>query len=169
MSSPNAVASLPTGRPTILTCKRCEQHVNLPAHRSAVHSYLIHFPIALGYGMPFLPDFAVDKADPSDGLVDPSARYPPEWHQDGKIVTERAPLHLTWAAMESLVDQKLVRNLGVCSFPGALLMDLMTYARIPPSVHQVEMHPYNTQQDQKDLCDAFDIKMMAFCSFGPAR
>jgi D-xylose reductase len=48
-------------------------------------------------------------------------------------------------------------------------MDLMTYARIPPSVHQVEMHPYNTQEDQLQLCKAFDIRMMAFCSFGPAR
>jgi diketogulonate reductase-like aldo/keto reductase len=36
-------------------------------------------------------------------------------------------------------------------------------------VHQVEMHPYNVQEDQLQLCKAFDIKMMAFCSFGPAR
>jgi D-xylose reductase len=111
-----------------------------------------------------------DRQSPSVS-VDPATRYPPEWFADGKsgIVTERSPLHLTWPAMESLVDKKLVRNLGVCSFPGALLMDLMTYARIPPSVHQVEMHPYNVQEDQLQLCKAFDIKMMAFCSFGPAR
>lgn len=103
--------------------------------------------------------------------MDPSVRYPPEWHVDGKseIKIENSPLHLTWAAMEKLVDQKLVRNLGVCSFPGALLMDLLTYARHRPVVHQVEMHPYNIQEDQLQLCKAFDIKMMAFCSFGPAR
>jgi D-xylose reductase len=43
--------------------------------------------------------------------------------------------------MESLVDKKLVRNIGISNFAGALIMDLMTYARIPPAVLQVEMHP----------------------------
>ncbi len=70
--------------------------------------------------------------------------------------------------MENLVEKKLTRNLGVCSFPGALLMDLMTYAKIQPSVHQVEMHPYNIQQDQLELNKAFGVHMMAFSSLGPA-
>jgi D-xylose reductase len=78
-------------------------------------------------------------------------------------------VQLTWAAMERLVELKLTRNLGVCSFPGALLMDLMTYAKIQPSVHQIEMHPYNSQEDQLALCKAFNIRCMAFTSFGPAR
>ena len=71
--------------------------------------------------------------------------------------------------MEKLPSLKLAKNIGVCNFGGQLLADLMTYAEIPPAVCQVEMHPYNVQQDLIDLCEAFGIKMMAFSTFGPAR
>ena len=72
--------------------------------------YLIHFPIALQY-------------------VDPSDRYPPEWFgDDGKVhlgrlgnvsripsqrYAENSPIRETWEAMEALVDEGLVKNIGV--------------------------------------------------------
>ncbi|KAJ9105580.1 hypothetical protein QFC19_003562 [Naganishia cerealis] len=59
-------------------------------------------------------------------------------------------------------------NIGVCNFGGQLLADLMTYAEIPPAVLQIEMHPYNVQQDLIDLCEAYGIRVMAFSTFGPA-
>jgi len=57
----------------------------------------------------------------------------------------KAPLHETWAAMEELVRKGLVKNIGVCNMGTAQLADLMTYAKVPCSVLQVELHPYNTQ------------------------
>ncbi|KAK4687228.1 hypothetical protein P7C73_g2892, partial [Tremellales sp. Uapishka_1] len=113
-------------------------------------AYLIHFPIALKY-------------------VDPKVRYPPGWSfaDDGNIAVERSPLHLTWKAMEQLVDLKLVKTIGISNFSGSLIMDLMTYSHIKPSILQVEMHPYHVQKDLIELCKAFGIHLMAFCSFGP--
>jgi len=61
--------------------------------------YLIHFPIALQY-------------------VDINDRYPPEWifnPQDDNPTMEldSVPLSETWAAMESLVENQLARQIGV--------------------------------------------------------
>lgn len=79
--------------------------------------FLVHFPIALAY-------------------VEPEHRYPPEWWGDDRKVhlrafqysfnyhflsgilrllmpKEKTPLQETWGAMEGLVDDGLVRNIGV--------------------------------------------------------
>ena len=42
------------------------------------------------------------------------------------------PLHMTWPAMEALVDKGLVRNVGVANMGTAMLRDLLCYARIAP-------------------------------------
>lgn len=78
------------------------------------------------------------------------------------------PRQLTWAAMERLPSLGLARNIGVSNFGGALLMDLMTYANIPPAVLQVELHPYNQQRDLRDMCDAFGIAVTGYSTFGPS-
>ena len=90
----------------------------------------MHFPIALKY-------------------VDFDTRYPPEWIYDPEAASPQmelaaVPLHATWAAMESLVDEGLVKYIGVCNYNSALIHDLMAYARIKPAMLQVE-HPYLTQ------------------------
>lgn len=109
--------------------------------------YLIHFPISLAY-------------------VDPEERYPPEWLKDGKLVEERVPVAETWGAMEKLVDEGLVKHIGVSNFPAMLLMDLLSYARIKPAVLQVEMHPYLQQPRLVDLCGREGIVLTAFSPLG---
>lgn len=56
----------------------------------------------------------------------------------------------------------------VSNFNGALLLDVMRYARIPPSVLQIEHHPYLVQQPLINLANSLGIAVTAYCSFGPA-
>ena len=42
----------------------------------------------------------------------------------------------TWEAMQELVDAGLVKHIGVSNLSGALLHDVLTYARILPAVNQ---------------------------------
>jgi len=111
--------------------------------------FLIHFPIALEY-------------------VEPSHRYPPEWFgDDGKVHIINVPIQETWTCLEELVDEGLVKNIGISNCQGSLILDLLRYARIPPAVLQVELHPYLTQEALVELCKTLGIAMTAYSSFGP--
>jgi D-xylose reductase len=112
--------------------------------------YLIHFPIA----QPF---------------VDFDDRYPPEWITDptfGKMELAPVPLFETWQAMEVLQEQGLAKQIGVCNYNTGLLHDLMSYARIKPSVLQVESHPYLTQERLMRLAAQYDLQVTAFSPLG---
>lgn len=137
-----------------------EEHVELACRRSLadlqldyLDLYLVHFPIALKF-VPF------------------ESRYPPEWIHDPSaenptIVAETgAPMHLTWRAMEELVDKDLCKHVGVCNFNVQLLSDLLSYARIPPYLNQVELHPYLVQQTLLDWCTSRGVHCTAYSPLG---
>ena len=114
--------------------------------------YLLHFPISLRY-------------------VPPDVRYPPEWIFDPAAPQPRMepvaiPLAETWGAMEKLVEAGLVRHLGVCNFNCALLRDLLSYARIPPEVLQVELHPLLTQSRLVRFAQESGLVVTAFSPLG---
>jgi len=114
--------------------------------------YLIHFPISLKF-------------------VDFDTRYPPEWIFDPsstepKMEIDPVPLHETWAAMESLVDAGLVKNIGVCNYNSALLHDLMAYSRIKPAMLQIESHPYLTQEKLLRAAEQYQLPVTAFSPLG---
>ncbi|QDT05625.1 putative oxidoreductase/MSMEI_2347 [Rubripirellula lacrimiformis] len=114
--------------------------------------YLIHFPIAQAF-------------------VPIETRYPPGWimnpdADDPKIETEAVPIIDTWQAMEELVREGLIKDIGVCNFGVSLLRDLKNQATIPPAMLQVEMHPYLTQQKLLRYCLESDIAVTAFSPLG---
>lgn len=69
--------------------------------------------------------------------------------------------------MEELVDEGLVKNIGLCNVQGSLLLDVLRYARIQPQVLQVEIHPYHTQESLVELAHLHGIAVTAYSSFGP--
>ena len=113
--------------------------------------YLIHFPVALEY-------------------VDPSVRYPPGWHYDGKseIRPSKATIQETWTAMESLVEKGLAKSIGISNFQAQLVYDLLRYAKIRPATLQIEHHPFLVQQELLNLAKKEGIAVTAYSSFGPA-
>jgi diketogulonate reductase-like aldo/keto reductase len=135
-------------------------------YRTDFDSFTVHFPIALEY-------------------VDPEERYPPGWFgPDGKTVRlQNTPMQETWEAMESLVDDRLVEKIGiryVCHLtvrfktdiyrshcPGALLLDILRYARIQPTVLEVELHPYLTQHRLVALAERLKMTITAYMYLGP--
>ncbi len=54
--------------------------------------------------------------------------------------------------MEKLVDDGLVKHIGISNFSCEKIDDLLSYARIKPAVLQVEVHPYFRNQQVVDHC-----------------
>lgn len=54
--------------------------------------------------------------------------------------------------MEKLVDDGLVKQIGISNFSCKKIDDLLSYARIKPAVLQVEVHPYFRNQQVVDHC-----------------
>ncbi|TWU60694.1 2,5-diketo-D-gluconic acid reductase A [Rubripirellula tenax] len=114
--------------------------------------YLIHFPIAQA----FVP---IEKRYPPGWFADPDAPNP-------TVQTQPIPIIDTWRAMEALVHDGLVRDIGVCNFGVSLLRDLDNQAEIGPAMLQVEMHPYLTQEKLLRFCDQSNIAVTAFSPLG---
>ena len=111
--------------------------------------YIIHFPISLKY-------------------VDPSTRYPPGFFDENdKLALGNASLEETYHAMESCLEDGLIRSIGISNYVGGLILDVERYAKHMPQTLQIEHHPYLVQQDLLDLCKSRGIAVTAYSSFGP--
>ncbi|CAL8165347.1 unnamed protein product [Prunus armeniaca] len=65
----------------------------------------------------------------------------------------------TWKAMEALYDSRKARAIGVSNFSTKKLGDLLTVARVPPAVNQVELHPQWQQPKLKEFCKSKGVHL----------
>ncbi|PRQ43129.1 putative oxidoreductase [Rosa chinensis] len=79
-----------------------------------------------------------------------------------------APLCLpeTWNAMEGLYASGQARAIGVSNFSTKKLQDLLSYAKVPPAVDQVECHPVWQQHSLHNLCKSTGIHLSAYSPLG---
>ncbi|ORY64912.1 NAD(P)H-dependent D-xylose reductase [Pseudomassariella vexata] len=119
--------------------------------------FLIHFPIALEF-IPF-----------------ETLRWPCFWsdkEQTKVTPLAKVPISETWGALEDLVktpqnQDGFVRSIGVSNFHTQLLYDLLSYAKIQPSVLQIEHHPYLTQPELIAMAQENNIAVTGYSTFGP--
>jgi len=77
------------------------------------------------------------------------------------------PLKETWSAMEQLVEDGLVRSIGVSNFRINELKEILSECKIKPSVNQIEYHPFVVNQELVDFCKEQNIKIMAYSGLAP--
>ncbi|TEA14807.1 putative NAD(P)H-dependent D-xylose reductase xyl1 [Colletotrichum sidae] len=109
--------------------------------------FLIHFPVALEY-----------NPDCTRG-----------WYYDGEsqVKLERTSIRETWEALEELYSRGIVKSIGVSNFNSQAILDILTYAKVKPSMLQIEHHPYLVQQNLVDFCNDEGILVTGYSSFGP--
>ncbi len=87
---------------------------------------------------------------------------------DRKVIeTDKVPISETWKALEELVDEGVVRSIGVSNFSTQLLYDVLSYCRHPISSLQIEHHPYLTQDTLVKMAQEEGIAITGYSTFGP--
>ena len=90
-----------------------------------------------------------------------------QWSQSAdkktRYYAEGVTLADTWRAMERLVDLKLARSIGVSNFKASEIDELLSIARIPPSVNQIELHPYLNQKEMREFCAKKNVIITSYC------
>ncbi|XP_022726205.1 non-functional NADPH-dependent codeinone reductase 2-like [Durio zibethinus] len=71
-----------------------------------------------------------------------------------------------WAAMEDCQRLGLTKSIGVSNFSCKKLNDILTIAKIPPVVNQVEMNPLWQQKKLREFCKAKGIFLTAYSPLG---
>ncbi|KAL4941648.1 hypothetical protein BDV06DRAFT_235971 [Aspergillus oleicola] len=87
--------------------------------------YLIHWPVAFRHSTT-----TIQPVDEKTGLID----------------VVNVPIKDTWATLEALVAKGKLRSIGVSNFTVEKIEELLKTAKIPPSVNQIEAHPYLQQR-----------------------
>ena len=104
--------------------------------------YLIHWPVAL---------------KPGTGIPSSSSDF---------YTPEQAPIADTWSALEALVDEGLLKNIGVSNFNIKRLEELLKVASKPVANNQIELHPYLQQGEMLDFCKQHNISLTAYSPLG---
>jgi methylglyoxal/glyoxal reductase len=68
----------------------------------------------------------------------------------------------TWRALEEIHSSGRARAIGVSNFMPDHLDDLLSFARVPPAVDQVELHPLLPQRDLRAYCASHGITVQAW-------
>ena len=72
------------------------------------------------------------------------------------------PVKDTWKQMESLVDSKLTKSIGISNYNVGNIFNILSVCRIKPVVNEVEFNPFLCQKDLKEFCDKENIVLFAY-------
>ncbi|KAJ8873159.1 hypothetical protein PR048_026776 [Dryococelus australis] len=72
----------------------------------------------------------------------------------------------TWKAMEKVVEEGLVRSIGISNFNSEQVKRVVAAAKIKPVTNQVECHPYMNQKKLRELCKQHNIVITAYSPLG---
>jgi diketogulonate reductase-like aldo/keto reductase len=72
----------------------------------------------------------------------------------------------TWLGMEAVLEQGLVRAIGVSNFNQTHIADIMEVATVTPAVNQVLFNPVQHDMDLLAYCDSLGIRMEAWSPLG---
>ncbi|KAF2735019.1 Aldo/keto reductase [Polyplosphaeria fusca] len=93
----------------------------------------------------------------------------PKLGADGKYIIKKgltANPEPTWRAMEDLYASGKARAIGVSNWTIAGLQQLLSFARVPPAVNQIEIHPFLPNTELIDFCKQHRIVPAAYSPLG---
>lgn len=74
-----------------------------------------------------------------------------------------------WHALEELYEAGVIKAIGVSNFSPDRLVDICSFAKIPPMVNQVETHPHDQQTTAHAWMEKYGVQHEAWAPFGEGR
>lgn len=74
-----------------------------------------------------------------------------------------------WRAMEALHRAGRIRAIGVSNFYPDRLVDFVLHNEIPPSVNQIEIHPFHQQADAQSILEEYKVQTEAWGPFAEGK
>lgn len=133
---------------------------------SYIDSFVIHWPMAVpstGKKADLRPDGCY-PANHTKGTMFPLT-------DDGYYCADHESHYVeTWLEMEKLVDEGLVRSIGLSNFNKKQIREILNIpgAKYKPALLQNESHPYLQEKDLRDFCKINGIVFQAYSSLGSA-
>ncbi|KAI3778723.1 hypothetical protein L2E82_08106 [Cichorium intybus] len=78
----------------------------------------------------------------------------------------RLDIQAVWTAMEECQNLGLTKSIGVSNFYPKLIQQIVSIAKIPPAVNQVEMNPLWQQKKLTEFCKDNSILVTAYSPLG---
>lgn len=78
-------------------------------------------------------------------------------------------VHGSWRAMEELYLEGKVRAIGVSNFQPDRVMDIIVHHRVPPTVNQIETHPFCQQTETAKFLQSNGIQIESWGPFAEGR
>ena len=72
----------------------------------------------------------------------------------------------TWRALESLYNQKLAKSIGLSNFTEDGIKQILSFAKIPPALNQIEVHPFLPSDSLIKFCLSHSILPVAYSPLG---
>ena len=79
---------------------------------------------------------------------------------------EAAVRRTAWQALEDLVDEGTVGCIGCSNWTPELLDEVLSYARIRPSINEIEFSPVCYQRELLDACTARGVAVVGYSPYG---
>ena len=119
----------------------------------AFDAYALHWPEAWAHQGP------LRRLDERPVETQERLTFPEE--ESGAPATADLSLVESWRNLERVSDRGLTRTLGVCNVSLEQLRTILSAARVPPAVVQVERHPYRPRTDLVEFCHDRGIRVVA--------
>lgn len=68
----------------------------------------------------------------------------------------------SWRAMEEMVEEGILKAIGVCNMWPDRLLDFLLHVNIKPAIHQIETHPFCQQIEEHTLLEEYGVKHEAW-------
>ncbi len=74
-----------------------------------------------------------------------------------------------WRAMEELVQEGVIRAIGVSNFPPDRVMDFIVHHKVVPAVNQIETHPFHQQIETQNFLAENGVQIESWGPFAEGR